>query len=98
MPDVYLGPAWFVSVGVGSMALVRAGLWLKQNGRTNGRVNGRSKTGEAEAEFRGEVRQMLNRLTEIMIALADDMNELQKIHALQTAILERLAAKAEAQP
>ncbi len=91
MPDVYLGPAWLLSITVGSMVLVRAGLWLKQNGRGNGRA----KTGEVEAEFRGEVRQMLSRQTEILLSLARDMGELQKLHALQTAILERLAAKAE---
>ena len=86
MPDVYLGPAWLLSAAVSGMALVRTGMWLRQSGRQNGR----GKTGEAEAEFRGEVREMLKRQTEILLSIADDMGELQKTMALQTNILDRL--------
>ena len=89
MPDVYLGPAWLLCVRVGSMALLRAGLWLR-------RPNGREKTGEAEAEFRGEVRQVLSRQTEILLSLVRERQELHAILGRQTTILETLT-KAEEQ-
>ncbi len=83
MPEVYLGPAYLLSVSVGAMALVRAGLWLRHS-------NGRVKTGDSEAEFRGEMRAVQSRQTEILLSLTRETATTHKILARQTVILERL--------
>ena len=86
MPEVYLGPAYLLSISVGAMALVRAGLWLRHS-------NGRVKTGDSEAEFRGEMRAVQTRQTEILLSLTRESTTMHKILDRQTMILERLTAR-----
>ena len=83
LPEVYVGPAWLLSVTVSGRALVRTGMWLRHS-------NGREKAGEADAEFRGEIREVLKRQTEILLSMVNERQELHTILGRQTAILEAL--------
>ena len=74
LPGGYEFQAWLVSVGAFAMMLLRMGMWIK-GWKTNGSSSngGKAFLTLSEGEFRGEVRQLLDK----QVTLLDKMHDAQ---------------------